>query len=191
MFHVLHKAPARLLQQFLRNGLLKDNGCVPYTTQHNPALFAKHAIVILLFILLQLISQAIDTAARELHAESDSVDEFGLTLSLIHVVYDRIEKRLANFCHLVRAQPDIVTRLLQIIPPNESELVSVLRITQLMKCEMNFPSITNYNQSAKKIYFPACPLIMFEPLYTSPRVLLSGRSASKKAKGVTCLSCKC
>ena len=74
--------------------------------------------------LLQLISQAIVTASRELHAELESSEEFVLTISLIHVVYDRIEKRLTNFCHLVRAQPDIVTRLLQVIPPNESELVS-------------------------------------------------------------------
>ncbi|XP_078381354.1 E3 ubiquitin-protein ligase rnf213-alpha-like isoform X3 [Oculina patagonica] len=72
----------------------------------------------------KLISQAIVTAAHELHAELDSADEFGLTISLIHVVYnDRIEKRLTNFCQLVRAQPDIVTRLLQLIPPNESEMV--------------------------------------------------------------------
>ncbi|KAJ7339580.1 hypothetical protein OS493_005983 [Desmophyllum pertusum] len=71
----------------------------------------------------QLISQAIVTAARELHAELDSSDEFVLTIYLIHVVYDRIEKRLGNFCQLVQTQPDIVTRLLQVIPPNESEMV--------------------------------------------------------------------
>lgn len=87
--------------------------------------------------LLQLLSQAIVTASRELHAELDSSEEFGLTISLIHVVYDRIEKRLTNFCHLVRAQPDIVTRLLQVIPPNESELVRVLVLLfmETMKCE--------------------------------------------------------
>lgn len=73
---------------------------------------------------MQLISQAIVTASRELHAGLESSEEFALTISLIHVMYDRIEKRLTNFCHLVRAQPDIVTRLLQVIPPNESELVS-------------------------------------------------------------------
>ena len=79
--------------------------------------------MLFLFITLQLISQAIVTAARELHAELDSSDEFVLTIYLIHVVYDRIEKRLGNFCQLVQTQPDIVTRLLQVIPPNESEMV--------------------------------------------------------------------
>ena len=76
--------------------------------------------------LLQLISQAIVTASRELHAELESSEEFVLTISLIHVAYDRIEKRMTNFCHLVRAQPAIVGRLLDVIPPNESELVRVL-----------------------------------------------------------------
>ena len=86
---------------------------------------------------MQLISQAIVTASRELHAELESSEEFVLTISLIHVVYNRIEKRLTNFCHLVRAQPDIVTRLLQVIPPNETELVSVLvlLVMQTLKCE--------------------------------------------------------
>lgn len=87
--------------------------------------------------LLQLISQAIVTASRELHAELESSEEFVLTISLIHVVYNRIEKRLTNFCHLVRAQPNIVTRLLQVIPPNETELVSVLVLLfmETLKCE--------------------------------------------------------
>lgn len=86
---------------------------------------------------MQLISQAIVTASRELHAELESSEEFVLTISLIHVVYNRIEKRLTNFCHLVRAQPNIVTRLLQVIPPNETELVSVLVLLfmQTLKCE--------------------------------------------------------
>ena len=86
---------------------------------------------------MQLISQAIVTASRELHAELESSEEFVLTISLIHVVYNRIEKRLTNFCHLVRAQPNIVTRLLQVIPPNETELVSVLVLLFMdtLKCE--------------------------------------------------------
>ena len=86
---------------------------------------------------MQLISQAIVTASRELHAELESSEEFVLTISLIHVVYNRIEKRLTNFCHLVQAQPNIVTRLLQVIPPNETELVSVLVLLfmETLKCE--------------------------------------------------------
>ncbi|XP_022783821.1 E3 ubiquitin-protein ligase rnf213-alpha-like [Stylophora pistillata] len=71
----------------------------------------------------QLISQAIVTAARELHDETSSVEEFTLTISFIHVAYGRIEKRLVNFCQLVQAQPDIVTRLREVIPPNETEMV--------------------------------------------------------------------
>ena len=78
-----------------------------------------------LLFTLQLISQAIVTAARELHAELDSSDEFALTISLIHVAYDRIEKRLGNFCQLVQMQPDITTRLLKVILPNASEMVRV------------------------------------------------------------------
>ena len=61
-----------------------------------------------------------------MHTESDSTEEFALSISLIHVAYDRIEKRLANFSQLVQAQPDIVTHLLQVIPPNESEMVSMV-----------------------------------------------------------------
>jgi len=89
---------------------------------------------------LQLISHAIVTASRELHAELESNEEFFLTLSLIHVVYDRIEKRLTNLCHLVRAQPDIVTCLLQVISPNESELVRVLMLlfVETLKLETRF-----------------------------------------------------
>ncbi|PFX29705.1 E3 ubiquitin-protein ligase RNF213 [Stylophora pistillata] len=71
----------------------------------------------------QLISQAIVTAARELHDETGSDEEFTLTISFIHVAYGHIEKRLAYFCQLLQAQPDIVSSLLELIPPNETEMV--------------------------------------------------------------------
>ena len=73
--------------------------------------------------LLQLISKAIITAARELHAQSHSSEDFSLSMPIVHVAHDAIEKRLSNLCHLIKCQPNIVTKLLQAIPPRESEMV--------------------------------------------------------------------
>ena len=86
--------------------------------------FVKYAINIeVLCIFIQLVGRAIATAAREFHMESNSEEEFSLSISLVHVVYNRIEKRLGYFCKLVQAQPDIVPRLLQVIPADDSEMV--------------------------------------------------------------------
>ena len=74
-------------------------------------------------LLLQLISQAIITAARELHAQSHSLEEFSLSIPVIHVAHEAIEKRLSNLSHLIKCQPNIVTNLLRAIPPRESEMV--------------------------------------------------------------------
>ena len=57
--------------------------------------------------------------------ESNFSEEFSLNIPLIHVVYDAIEKRLANFSQLVHAQRDIVNRLVEVIPPNEEEMVRI------------------------------------------------------------------
>ena len=57
--------------------------------------------------------------------ESSFSEEFTLNIPLIHVVYDAIEKRLANFSQLVHAQRDIVSRLVEVIPPNEEEMVRI------------------------------------------------------------------
>lgn len=128
---VLHRAPTRPLQQFLKMAFHLTTTCLTITILHS-AQYDPSVLFLHYSFFKQLISQAIVTAARELHAELDSAEEFSLTISLIHVVYHRIEKRVANFCQLVRAQPDIVTRLLQVIPPNESELVRVLLFVQIM-----------------------------------------------------------
>ncbi|XP_068694638.1 E3 ubiquitin-protein ligase rnf213-alpha-like [Montipora foliosa] len=71
----------------------------------------------------ELICQVIITAAREVHAESHSLEEFSLSIPLIHVVYEVIDKRLANLSRLIEAQPDIMIRLSQVIPQGESEMV--------------------------------------------------------------------
>ena len=55
--------------------------------------------------------------------ESNFSEECRLNIPLVHVVYDAIEKRLANFSQLVHTQRDIVSRLLEAIPPNEEEMV--------------------------------------------------------------------
>ena len=77
----------------------------------------------LVFLLLQLISQAIITAARELHAQSHSLEDFSLSIPVVHVAHGAIEKRLSNLSHLIKCQPNIVTNLLRTIPPLESEMV--------------------------------------------------------------------
>ena len=100
--------------------------------------FRSLVVYSFLFVTQQLISQAIVTAARKLHDETCSDEEFTLTISFIHVAYDRIEKRLANFCQLVQAQPDIVTSLREVIPPNETEMVSLLLVLK------SNPSIENF-----------------------------------------------
>ena len=74
-------------------------------------------------LLLQLISKAIITAARELHAQSHSSEDFSLSMPAIHVAHQAIEKRLSNLSHLIKCQPNIVTDLLRAIPPRESEMV--------------------------------------------------------------------
>ncbi|KAK2555497.1 E3 ubiquitin-protein ligase rnf213-alpha [Acropora cervicornis] len=71
----------------------------------------------------ELISQAIITAARELHAQSHSLEDFSLSIPVIHVAHEAIEKRLSNLSHLIKCQPDIVTNLLRAVPPRESEMV--------------------------------------------------------------------
>ncbi|XP_068694646.1 E3 ubiquitin-protein ligase rnf213-alpha-like isoform X2 [Montipora foliosa] len=72
---------------------------------------------------VELICQVIITAARELHGDSHSLEEFSLSIPLIHVVYEVINKRLANLSRLIEAQPDIMIRLSQVIPQGESEMV--------------------------------------------------------------------
>ena len=57
--------------------------------------------------------------------ESNFSEEFSLNIPFIHVAYDAVEKRLANFSQLVHAQRDIVSRLLDVIPPNEEEMVRI------------------------------------------------------------------
>ena len=76
-------------------------------------------------LLLQLMSQAIITAARELHAQSHSLEDFSLSLPLIHVAHEAIEKRLSDLSLLIKCQPDIVTKLLRAVPPRESEMVKL------------------------------------------------------------------
>ena len=76
-------------------------------------------------LLLQLISKAIITAARELHAQSHSSEDFSLSIPVVHVAHGAIEKRLSNLSHLTKCQPDIVTNLLQDIPSQESEMVKL------------------------------------------------------------------
>ena len=74
--------------------------------------------------------QAIFTAARELFAESgveETGEEFVLDVSIIHVAHARIQERLNCFAQLVHAQPDIVGRLLNTIPPDENEMVGVFQ----------------------------------------------------------------
>ena len=73
--------------------------------------------------LLQLISKAIVTAARELHAQSHSLEDFSLSIPLVHVAHGVIEKRLSNLTNLIKCQPDAVTNLLRDIPSQESEMV--------------------------------------------------------------------
>lgn len=84
--------------------------------------------IVNILLILQLVSRAIAAAARERHAESQSTEEFTISIPLIHVVHDLIEKRLANASHLVHAQPDIVARLMQDIPLTESEMVRLLTL---------------------------------------------------------------
>ena len=100
--------------------------------------FRSLVVYSFLFVTQQLISQAIVTAARELHDETCSDEEFTLTISFIHVAYDRIEKRLTNFCQLVQAQPDIVTSLREVIPPSETEMVSLLLVLKSNPSNENF-----------------------------------------------------
>ena len=107
---------------------------------HFVLIFFRSLVIVCncLFVTQQLISQAIVTAARKLHDETCSDEEFTLTISFIHVAYDRIEKRLTNFCQLVQAQPDIVTSLREVIPPSETEMVSLLLVLK------SNPSIENF-----------------------------------------------
>ena len=100
--------------------------------------FRSLVVYSFLYVTQQLISQAIVTAARKLHDETCSDEEFTLTISFIHVAYDRIEKRLTNFCQLVQDQPDIVTSLREVIPPSETEMVSLLLVLK------SNPSIENF-----------------------------------------------
>ena len=65
------------------------------------------------------------------------------------MAYDRIEKRLANFCQLVQAQPDIVTSLREVIPPNETEMVSLLLVLK------SNPSIENFTKLKLTLLFLA------------------------------------
>ena len=65
------------------------------------------------------------------------------------MAYDRIEKRLANFCQLVQAQPDIVTSLREVIPPNETEMVSLLLVLK------SNPSIENFMRLKLTLLFLA------------------------------------
>ena len=112
-------------------------------------LFRSLVIYSCLFVTQQLISQAIVTAARELHDETCSDEEFTLTIPFIHVAYDRIEKRLTNFCQLVQAQPDIVTSLREVIPPSETEMVSLLLVLK------SNPSIENFMRLKLTLLFLA------------------------------------
>ena len=80
-------------------------------------------LVTKLFLLLQLISQAIITAARELHAQSHSLEDFSLSIPVVHVAHGAIEKRLSNLSNLIKCQPDVVTNLLRDVPSQESEMV--------------------------------------------------------------------
>ena len=98
----------------------------------------KPGNIFIFFVTQQLIGQAIVTAARELHDETCSDEEFTLTIPFIHVAYDCIEKRLTNFCQLVQAQSDIVTSLREVIPPRETEMVSFLLVLK------SNPSIENF-----------------------------------------------
>ncbi|XP_067056125.1 E3 ubiquitin-protein ligase rnf213-alpha-like isoform X2 [Acropora muricata] len=71
----------------------------------------------------KLISKAIITAARELHAQSHSLEDFSLSIPVVHVAHGAIEKRLSNLSNLIKCQPDVVTNLLRDIPSQESEMV--------------------------------------------------------------------
>ena len=74
-----------------------------------------------------MVCRAVFTAAQELFAESgvkETGEEFVLDVSMVHVAHARIQERLNCFAQLVHAQPDIVARLLDTIPPDESEMVS-------------------------------------------------------------------
>ena len=78
-----------------------------------------------------MICQVIVTAARELHGDSHSLEEFSLSIPLIHVVYEVIYKRLANLSRLIEAQPDIMIRLSQVIPQGESEMVGLSKANRI------------------------------------------------------------
>ena len=73
---------------------------------------------------LQLVCRAIVSAARELHSQSNPNEPFSLDFAQIHVAHAHIQKRLKHFSQLVQAQPDLVPRLLEVIPADETEMVS-------------------------------------------------------------------
>ena len=72
----------------------------------------------------QLVCRAIVSAARELHSQSNPHEPFSMDFAQIHVAHAHIQKRLNHFSQLVQAQPDVIPRLLKVIPPDETEMVS-------------------------------------------------------------------
>ena len=51
-------------------------------------------------------------------------EPFSMDFAQIHVAHAHIQKRLNHFSQLVQAQPDVIPRLLKVIPPDETEMVS-------------------------------------------------------------------
>jgi len=83
---------------------------------------------------VQLIRQAITSAAREAHETSDpgahgDGPSFELTIPGIHLIYSSIQQRLQMFGEAVRLWPDCVVKLNELPTKPDNEMVCLFMMS--------------------------------------------------------------